>query len=133
VRSDGDAVDGEFIVVPDGTGTRRGGIPNEGRAAYTFEVPADGEYALWGRTRAQSNGNSVYVVVDGGSSVYWAAPITNDWTWTELGRFYQGETETLSLSAGTHTVEVVWREDGMRLDRLLLADPGYEPSGDGPS
>jgi hypothetical protein len=132
VRSDVDASNGQYIVVPEGTGEKRNTVPENGRARYTVRVPEDGEYALWGRVNAQSNGNSFRVSVDGGDPIYWDSRLTPEFTWAELGRD-DGATETLDLSAGTHTLEVIWREDGTRLDKLVLAgDLDYEPSGLGP-
>jgi hypothetical protein len=131
VREDDDASGGEYVV-SEAPPRYDEPLPGEAVARYEFSVPTDGEYALWGRTRAQSNGNSVYVDVDGGSSIYWAMEITDDWTWAELGRFYEGETETLSLSAGEHVLEVRHREPGTRVDRLLVTDDlEFVPSGTG--
>jgi hypothetical protein len=132
VRTDSAAVGGNYIVVPDGTGPRQGSPPVRGQASYTIDVPESGEYAVWGRVRPKSNGNSFYFGVDSREPVYWDAPLSSDWIWAAVGP-RDGPKETLTLSAGTHTLTVYWREDGMALDRLVVSDDlSYEPSGTGP-
>jgi len=131
VRSDSDAAGDKYIMVPDGNGSHYSSPMPEGRATYTFDVPAEGVYQLWGRINAQSNGNSFWVIVDGGAPYYWAVDIKWDWDWFMLSDYETGPL-TVNLSAGTHTIEVVWREDGTRLDKLLLTgDLDYVPSGTG--
>jgi len=125
VVDDDSASSGSYIVVPNSEGEERGGPPNSGHATYEIDVPSDGDYVLWGRSRPESDGNTFYVSIDGSSPDYWEIEFDpGTWLWDEYG--------TLSLSAGTHTIEVIWRESGADLDRLLLtSDTDYEPSGIG--
>ena len=88
-----------------------------------------GAYTVWVRGWAENGGSdSVHIGLDGQE----VASGTNlrgfgygAWTWRK---------GTLVVaSAGTHTVDVWMREDGFRLDRLVLTtDAGYVPSGTGP-
>jgi len=120
-----------FVHVPDGTGANYDSVPDRGHAAYPIEVPADGEYAIWGRIRPESNGNSFYASI-GGETYYWEVrPVDDEWGWVRLN---DGASNPIapSLSAGERTLEVIWREDGTDLDKLLVtSDLDFTPTGTG--
>ncbi|MFC7772207.1 carbohydrate-binding protein [Salinirubellus sp. GCM10025899] len=126
VRSDGAASGGQYIATAD-EGRFERSPPDRGRAEYTFDVPKDGEYVLWGRVRTRSRGNTFHVSLDGDSREF-HGELTEGWFWTQLPH------STASLSSGTHTLTVSYREDGAALDKLLVTpDTSIEPSGTGGS
>lgn len=55
-------------------------------------------------------------------------------TWTWGNKDNAGLPVTIEVSeVGAHTLHLWQREDGFRLDRILLTtDSGYNPTGDGP-
>lgn len=120
IGSDSAASQGQFIDVPNGAGSG-------GEAVYTFQVPAAGTYTFWGRVQfINSNDDSFFLSIDGGADEYYWAAAASGWQW----RKHPGNTFT--LSAGTHSLVVREREDGARLDKMLLTpDPAYTPSGMG--
>jgi hypothetical protein len=122
-----------YIAVPTG-GTG-------GKALFTFDAPADGDYVLWGSVIGPTdNNNSFHVSLDGdvidndatdGASTIWDLPVTTTWTWARLNmRVAAGNTDlVLHLTAGPHTLYLNQREVLSGLDRLILtSDAGYIPN-----
>jgi len=103
---------------------------------YSIALPEPGTYYVWLRAFVTNGSNdSVHVGLDG-QAVATADRMTgatyNTWAW--FNTTMDGAPATLTVPVdGPHTVNVWMREDGFRLDRLLLtADPGYVPTGEGP-
>ncbi len=105
--------------------------PGPNRASYGFESEA-GSYVLWARVIApNSDDDSIWVSVDGGSFIRWNnIQASSTWTWDTLHNSDSGDAQvTLNLSAGSHTVTLANREDGFRVDKLYLTAEGDVPSG----
>ena len=110
---------------------------DNGTVTSTVTVPADGSYRVWSRIMApNSTDNSYYLEIDNttcGVNVGDAATIpANTWTWVD----YQGGNSAIkvnvTLSAGTHTVTMIGKEAGVKLDRIILtSDTGCVPTGTG--
>lgn len=117
------------IGVPDGPGNDAFDS-GPGAATWTFTVPTDGEYVLWGEVRAPAtNDNSFYVSVNGGEEIAWHTPApdatTETWTWDPVSRVEEGihtDPMIFSLEAGTHRLRIRNREDGTRLRRLRITN-----------
>jgi hypothetical protein len=76
--------------------------------------------------QADGAGNSVLVGVDGTGGSFDNGSVTG-WGWVKHGT-------TFSLGTGEHVFNLRRREDGYRVDRILLTtNTGYTPSGDGPA
>jgi hypothetical protein len=103
--------------------------------AYRVSFPAAGTYYLWLRMNAPDGaGNSLLTGVDGAlGASYLSTGTSNSWNW--LGGRFDGARNTVTVpSAGEHTVHLWMREDGLSVDRLLLASSSsYTPSGTGPA
>jgi hypothetical protein len=88
-------------------------------------VPSAGTYKLWGRVIAPSKeDDSFWVRVDGGPWVDW-----NDitpggaWHWATVTNDASSDAVVLAdLAGGAHTLSVAYREDGTRLDRVLITN-----------
>jgi YD repeat-containing protein len=81
-----------------------------------------------------AGGDSLHVGLDGAapSAAADLTGFTNEWGWS---RVTPSGDATLDLTAtGEHTLETYMREDGLRVDRVLLVtDTNYIPSGLGPA
>ncbi len=122
-------------------------VPN-GTVELPFEVAKPGRYAVWVRAQfANSCANSFFlsidedapVATDGDGRYDERAPETFGGTtygrWLWFDRKVEGESLAFDLSAGAHVIRIFNREDGIRIDQVLLAeapdgplDP-YEPVG----
>ncbi len=97
-------------------------------------LPAAGRYHLWARVSGSHTGsNSFFVSVDGGPELAWHFPDVegrlND-RGLGMGPVPAADgAPAHDLGAGLHRLRVHNREDGARLDRLLLTtDPGERPA-----
>jgi DNA-directed RNA polymerase subunit RPC12/RpoP len=111
-----------------------------GNAVYSFEIPEDGDYVLWGRALWETGcSNAAFAVVDGaapkkrktfGSMANLAKTFGKDetfdtWHWTA--------TQIFPLSKGRHKLRIENQDDGIKIDKFLLTDdPNFTPSGIAP-
>ena len=109
--------------------------PATGHAVFSFSVPAAGTYKVWARVIDPTNGDdSFWVRMDSGSWINWnEIPIGAAWHWDDVHNASAGNAlVTFNLAAGSHTLTIAYREDGARLDKVLITnDSAYVPSGAG--
>ena len=115
--------------------TSRDEPPQGGRALYRFQVAEPGAYYVWGRVLARSDGeDSFWVRMDGGTWIQWngieKAP---RWIWDQVhAEGSEAGAHAFELTQGTHVLEIAYREEDTKLDRLLLTDsPTFLPRGRG--
>jgi hypothetical protein len=104
----------------------------DGIATYKFTVKG-GVYKLQGRViEPAANGNSFWVRLPGATLNTTPAAADNGWmnwgfpagarTW-QWSEFANGATGIrCTLAAGTYTLEIAYREDGAKLDAILITD-----------
>lgn len=99
---------------------------DRGSALYTFEVTTTSHYYLWLRTWWMDGcGNSVAAQIDN------YAPVTlgQDGTY-EKWHWVQAKGAKFKLTAGKHTLKLLGREDGTKIDQIFLTDDSeYVPEG----
>ncbi len=117
---------------------------------FTFTVPEDGDYTIWGRVYypSQSN-NSIHYSVDGGASLIWDFPDEDgeaicygNWqyfylTFREDGSFtdsniygswsiennqWRHAPNVLSLKAGEHSIKFAGRETDWYIDEFVVTE-----------
>ncbi|MBI5542507.1 MAG: BNR-4 repeat-containing protein [Deltaproteobacteria bacterium] len=125
VAQDGLASNLEFIEVPVGAGTG-------GAASFSIEVVNSGTFRVWGRFVGPSGTqNSFRLAVDQAAPLDWHVPQGTAWTWGVLKNAANQPAE-LILATGRHTLQLLQREAGTRVDKLLLArNATYVPIGSG--
>jgi hypothetical protein len=110
--------------------------PATGHGTISFTAPVAGSYKVWGRVTAPTNADdSWWVRIDSGTWQRWnGIPLGTAYHWDDVHNDLTGGAATIfSLTAGTHTLEFAYREDGTRLDRFLITnDLAFTPSGTGP-
>jgi hypothetical protein len=123
--ADGSASSGSYIWVPEGQRDNYGTAANGGSAKYRFQIDEEGDYLVWGRILAANDqSDSFFVAVDSGSYARWDVPRAQGWSWDVAA--------SVHLAAGEHTLTILNREDGTRLDRILItSDAAYVPAGAG--
>lgn len=115
----------QFVWVPQGTGNSTTSPGGPGAVTVSYSAPTSGTYALWARTIASSISDDSFFVRSDGVLIQnpWNVPVSSTWQWNKI-------TE-LSLGNGAHTVEFRHREDGAKLDRLILTtDLAFTPTGE---
>lgn len=127
VPVDANASGGKYVEVKNGYNSNNSVPAEDGWITYTFTVEKAGDYNFWVRTICPDpNGDSFWFKMDDNSFTQWnGIPLSTQWTWNKSNTVY-------TLSSGTHTFVVAYREDGTRLDRMLLTNSSVEPVGQGP-
>jgi hypothetical protein len=129
VATDSSASSGGFIWVQDGWGNLWN--PNVERcyAEYSFEVPADGEYIIWGRIKGTKAGDdSFYVSVDNGDWAVWDTSFSKSWVWDKVSNRKVADPVIYYLKAGEHILIIKEREDGTKIDQIVITnDMEYVP------
>lgn len=100
----------------------------QGKAVYEFEVASAGVYYLWCRVWwLDSCGNSLSINLDAAKPFAFGQDRTfKTWHWVKA---IDG-LKQLNLSGGTHTLTIHAREDGVRVDQILLTkNKNYVPVG----
>ncbi len=125
--------DGELL--PAKVAEKRGLSPDSltpnGLIVYRFEVRKAGRYILWARKNWHcSCSNSFRFRIDDGPGYDFMgdAGTYEHWCWATMS----ANPVTFKLSAGTHELTILNREDGFMLDQLLLTtdlDPENVPVG----
>lgn len=87
---------------------------------YTVTFTTSGTFQIWIRGQAPTGADdSVWVAIDNGTPVPVTLTATGSWQWSNQNHS-TGASATLSATPGTRTLRVWMREDGMKLDRILL-------------
>ncbi|MDW7682228.1 MAG: hypothetical protein SCK70_16815, partial [bacterium] len=121
---DDNASGGRYIHAPSG-------LPKQGKAEYTVNLPVSGTYNIWGRIYAPSGlEDSFFFVVDvSPDTLTWhlMSPY-NRWRWARFDN--QGVPFSQTLAAGQHKFSIIKREDNARIDKFIFSsDPNFSPSG----
>jgi len=129
VKTNGcDGASGAFLEIAEGVGNPP--KLNSGKAEYEVEIPEDGAYILW--ARVEWNGecsNSFTVMIDGRPPILFGEDMTfHTWHWVKYP--VSRMAKPITLEAGKHKITFANREDGVRIDQILLTtNRRYTPMG----
>jgi hypothetical protein len=126
-----DASGGQYIAVEPGIGSA-GNPPDDGHATYDFEVRG-GVYKITGRVITPITADSFWFRIPGATTntnnnisgwVKWNnIPQDDNWHWDDVHSNDDGDqTVHFTLAAGTHTLEIAYREDGTLLDAFIITN-----------
>jgi hypothetical protein len=126
---DGEASSDGFIWVPNRAGNVWNSAEPGGYAEFIFEVPQTGNYVIWGRILASNgNNNSFFVSMDDSDFSLWSTVKSKKWVWDQVNSRGGADPVVFYLQAGKHTLTIKQREDGTKLDKILITnDLGYIP------
>ena len=130
IHRDPGASGGSYVTAATGSNARKD-VPVSGRTTLRFQVRHAGAFKLWGRLIAPTRADdSFWLQVDDGPWIQWNdIPAGAGWHWAELFDDRASKVPTFDLAAGSHTLTVAYREDGAKLDRLLVtSDPTFSPT-----
>ncbi|NLO08192.1 MAG: hypothetical protein GX131_20395 [candidate division WS1 bacterium] len=99
----------------------------EGWGEFTFDVPEAGVYNVWARTMGlDGKSDSFFVKLDDREQQEWPVGRRREepeWRWVGVATL-----GPVRLDAGRHTLRISCREDGTRLDRIIITnDPFFTP------
>jgi hypothetical protein len=131
VQSDRQAAGWKYVEAEEESS--RDEVPSGGRALYDFDVSAADTFYVWGRVLAtDGNHDSFWVRMDGGDWIRWNGLRTGGtWRWQRVHDSNRdGRMVSFELGEGRHTLEVAYREEEAKLDKLLVVDDElYLPRG----
>ncbi|WP_157976091.1 PKD domain-containing protein [Lewinella sp. IMCC34191] len=129
VKASSAASNGSYVVVENGNSYS---APPADRASnqvsFSVTTASAGAYRLFARILAASGqDDSFYLRVNGGGWYAWSRGLSGDpgFVWRE---YPEG---SINLQAGTNTIDIAFREDGLQLDKLYLTGMNTTPSGYG--
>lgn len=117
------------VLTPRGAGSWMEAPSAKGHADYELTISETGQYRIWARVIAPSDGsNSFYAVMDalnrGQPYVCHLRPCQR-WQWRALGG-----TRAIHLEKGKHTIRFLPRESGTKMIGLLVTDNlDWQPTG----
>jgi hypothetical protein len=120
VGKSSDASGGAYVHVPDAYSD--GPYVIGGKLEFSFEVPADGVFDFWGRALGLDGGsNSFFVSLDGSTPANWGVPVPRQgeprFMWHRISGL-----EGAPLRKGRHVLVVSSREDGTRIDKIVITN-----------
>ncbi len=91
-------------------------------------------YTVWIRGMApDAAGDSVHIMLNGQPEAEFLTGFNDEWSWSSTSLDNSPMILDLS-SSGSYTLSLAMREDGLRIDRLLLVtDTNFIPNGTGPA
>lgn len=113
---DSGASGGYFISVSEGARVDEP-LKMQPEASYVFTVPVDGEYQLWIKSHMKDDGaDSFWARFDEDAYTYSGGAVTDGYTWKSHIK--------ANLTAGTHTLDIVHRENNTKFDQICITtDP----------
>ena len=101
--------------------------------SFSFDITAAGDYKVWARTFTNTeNDDSFWVRMDGGSWIKWNDVPAGSWLWDDVhDSDNAGAAVTFNLTAGSHTLDIAFRELGAKIDKLYISSSGGPPTGIG--
>jgi len=108
-----------------------------GVTTVTVTVPSPGTYTVWSLMRAPDSANNAYYFnadLGGGQSICPmvigdGALTANQWAWVNYKNGSTSDKATITFTtAGTHTVTLTGKEQGVALDRIMLLSDACVPT-----
>ena len=127
IGTDPAASGGQYVHVPNGTGTRYEGPDESQKVHYTFQVAQAGTYRIKAWVHAANiDDNSFWVKVNGAPAggYLWDTLRTTSYEADYVKHRGGADPLEVALAAGPNTVTIYLREDGTRLDKLELEQVG---------
>lgn len=128
-----------YVWVPTGQGDVLSPSENAGYAEYHFEIQKAGDYIISGRQISNKPGSeSFFVSIDGQPDMVWYTRLSSGgvWTWDVISDRSYSDTRDNSnpkvyhMEAGVHTLKIRQREDGTKLDTIVITnDINVTPAG----
>jgi hypothetical protein len=99
-------------------------------ATWEFDLPRDGEYAIWGRSTHTEGKNSAFdLAIDDRMKIPWRVWGQWDrWLWSPAGNMITGSPQIFSLKAGKHILRVRPETPTSQIAEIVITDdPSWWP------
>ncbi|MEW6299733.1 MAG: fibronectin type III domain-containing protein [Thermodesulfobacteriota bacterium] len=125
----------QYVWTPNKSGNVTDPLKPAGEAQFVFEIPRNDVYVIWGRVRTQVDDDSFHVAIDGdyADAAMWdtvRSTSKEPWRWDQVNDRSVADPALFELKAGVHTLHIKHREDGARIDQVLITnDLDFVPQG----
>ena len=124
VLTDTAASNGTYVVVNGLNSTTTAPAGATGSVVFTFNIDSAAPYNLFARLNCPTaNDDSYWIKFDNGSFVTYNGLGTTGWQWVKLA--------SNNFTVGQHTITFAYREDGAKLDKILLTTTSATINGKG--
>jgi hypothetical protein len=132
IKDDDQASHGSYIEVLPGNNSKDTMPATEGVASLKFDNPgASATFTIWARVIASFDGDdSFWLKMDNGSAIKWNGfQLGTAWHWVHVTADGASSPAQFTLGTGTHTLKIAYREDGTKLDQLIItSDSSFNPT-----
>jgi hypothetical protein len=132
IKDDNLASDGSYIEVLGGNNSTGSMPATEGVSTLVFDQPdASAQFTIWARVIAPSTADdSFWLKMDGGSPINWNnIPQGTAWHWVQIKADGAASAAKFTLSQGSHTLKIAFREDGTKLDQFIItSNASFNPN-----
>lgn len=117
----------EFLVAANGTGNFYNAPPAGDELTYNFSLNEGGVFEMYALVSAANGGdNSLWIQIDGGDWIQWHLTVTGDsFEWQSVTDGFDHNEVSFDLAAGNHTLTIKVREDGTKLDKIVITDDQF--------
>nr|WP_256534173.1 kelch repeat-containing protein [Lewinella sp. JB7] len=122
------ASNGAYINIKPGLNSTSSvpGDPAANHVSFTFDIPRADTYQFFARADAPTTSDdSFWFRLNGGEWIRWYQGLT---TYNTGFQWSLAPQSPFSLPAGRVVVEIAYREDGLKLDKILLSSHGKMPT-----
>jgi chitodextrinase len=105
-----------------------------GQASTSIATPSSATYRIWTRMMAPDTTNTTYLLEVDGTQCYVVGGglPANSWAWVAYQNGSAASTIDLALTKGTHTLRLIGRQPGVKVDRIIMvSDLTCVPTGMG--
>ncbi|MGF7140701.1 T9SS type A sorting domain-containing protein [Roseimarinus sediminis] len=128
------ASNGAYLTVTPGVQATAAPSSNSSdHLVYSFHLPENGYYKVWGRVLAPTpDDDSFWVRMDEGDWTNWNGIVGGGtWQWDDVHNQADNNPMVYELDSGMHTLTICYREDGAAIDKIYLSNTGIQPAGMG--
>jgi len=121
----------KYVMTTDGVQSLASASTNpDDLLQYQFTTTEEGNYKVWGRVICpNANDDSYWVKVDESDWTNWnSIPAGTSWHWDDVHNQNNDNVVFYELESGEHTLSICMREDGAKLDKILISNTGIAPT-----
>ncbi|NQU85936.1 MAG: T9SS type A sorting domain-containing protein [Mariniphaga sp.] len=128
------ASNGTYVETNSGIQSLSGASTNpDNLITYSFTTSETGNYKVWGRViTPTADDDSFWIKIDDLDWTMWnSIPSGSAWHWDDVHSYSNENVVLYELEPGSHTLSICLREDGAKLDKILISNTGITPNGYG--
>jgi hypothetical protein len=125
ILSDAQASNGHYVTVKPGIQSLNSApTGSENLIVIPFSLEVEGSFSIYARLNCPTyDDDSFWIKVDNGGFSMHNGLVTSGWEWIKFNDY--------TLTGGEHTLTIGYREDGAKMDKIVISNYGTAPEGMG--